>query len=126
MRDLTMPRRRCHFITAMPPSSGDNHRVVSFPSAKVRKTDSWREPTNHGEPGLLLSLAKFERDGREEDYPHRMIMNALAFIVIIIMTVIGVWLMININDQHHTRLHTYAYQFSQLALLTGRVLRNWR
>lgn len=107
-----MPRRRCHFITVLPPSNDDNHRVVSFPSARIRKTAFWREPTNDADPGLLLSLAKFERDGREDDYRHRMITNALALIVVVILTAIGVWLMTNIDDQHLTRLHTYDYEVS--------------
>jgi hypothetical protein len=57
-----------------------------------------------------LSLAKFERDDREGNYRHRMMMNTLAFIVLVILMVIGVGLMTRINDQHHTRLHTYVYQ----------------
>jgi hypothetical protein len=63
--DLTMPRRRRRF-----PSSDDSHRVVSFPSAKVRKTPWSHGPTHHRDPGLLLSLAKFERDDREGNYRH--------------------------------------------------------
>jgi hypothetical protein len=106
-RDLKTLRRRCHFRTAVPPSSDDNHRVVSFPSAKARKTAFWREPSNHEDPSLLLSIAKFERDDREDDYRHRMIMNALALIVVVILIVIGVWLMTNIIDQYHTRFHTF-------------------
>jgi hypothetical protein len=58
------------FITAMPPSSDDNHRVASFPCAKVRKLPG-REATHHGDPSLLLSLAKFERDDREDDHRNR-------------------------------------------------------
>jgi hypothetical protein len=106
-RDLTMPRRRCHF-----PSSDDNHRVVSFPSAKVRKTAWSRDPTHHRDPELFLILAKFQRDDRQGNYRHRMMMNALAFIVLAILIVIGVWLMTRINDQRRTRLHTYVYQTS--------------
>jgi hypothetical protein len=97
MRDLTMPRRRCHSITAMPPSSDDNHRVVSFPRAKVRSTAWSRKPTYNGEAGLLLSLAKFERDDREDDYRHRMIMNTLAFIVLVVLIGIGLWLMARVK-----------------------------
>ena len=98
-----MPRRRHHFITAMPPPSDDNRRVVSFPSGKARKTAFGRESSNQEDPAVLLSIAKFERDGREDDYRHRMVMNALALIVVVIVIVIGVWLMTNIGDQHHAR-----------------------
>jgi hypothetical protein len=61
----------------------------------------WRDPNRQGDPGILLSLAKFERDDGEDDYRHRMIMNMLAFIVLLTLTMIGFWLAININDQHH-------------------------
>lgn len=96
----------------MPPSSDDNHRVISFPSSKARKSAFWREPTNHEDPSLLLSIAKFERDGRKDDYRHRMMVNGLALIVVVILIVIGVWLMTNIIDQHHNRWHTVSYQLS--------------
>jgi hypothetical protein len=105
-----MPRRRYHCITAVPPSSDGDHRVVSFPSTKVRNTAWWREPTHHGDLGLLLSLAKFERDRRTDDHRPRMLLNALAFIVIVVLIVIGVWLMTNINDQDYTLLRNSAYQ----------------
>jgi hypothetical protein len=107
-----MPRPRCHFITAMPPSSDGDHHVVSFPSTKVKNTTWWRGPTHHADPGRLLSFAKFERDRRQDDHRHRMVLNALAFIVIVVLIVIGVWLITNINDQDHTLLHTSAYQIS--------------
>lgn len=54
-----------------------------------------------GEPGILLSLAKFERYDRGDDYRQRMLMNMLAFIFLLLLIVIGVWLAVNINDQHH-------------------------
>jgi hypothetical protein len=111
-RDLTMPRRQRHSITALPTSSDHNHRLVSFPSGKGRNTAFWREPTTHTDPGLLLSFAQFERDGLEDDYRHRMIMNGLALIVVVILIVIGVWMMTNIDDQHYSRLYPYAYQLS--------------
>jgi hypothetical protein len=92
----------------MPRSSDDNHRVVSFRPrrAKVSKTARWREPPHHGDPDILLSLAKFERDDREDDYRHRMIMNGLAFVTLLALIVIGVWLTDNISDQHHTLVRT--------------------
>jgi hypothetical protein len=70
---------------------------VSFPSAKVRKA-VWSCERIHRDPGVLLSLAKFERDDRQDDYRHRMIMNALAFIVLVVLIAIGLWLITTIND----------------------------
>jgi hypothetical protein len=86
-----------------------NHRVVSFRPrhAKSGDTARWREPIRRGDPGILLSLAKFERDNREDDYRQRMIMNALAFIVLLALIVIGVCLAVNINDQHHALAPSY-------------------
>jgi hypothetical protein len=86
-----MPRRRCHFIIATPPSRDGDHRVVSFPSTKVKNTTWWSGSTRHRDPGRLLSFAKFERDRREDDHRNRVVLNALAFIVIVVLIVIGVW-----------------------------------
>jgi hypothetical protein len=64
-------------------------------------TGQRREPT-HDRISLILNLSKFEVDVREDDYRHRMIMNGLAFVVLLVLIVIGIWLVSNINDQHHT------------------------
>jgi hypothetical protein len=86
----------------MPRSSDDNHRVVSFRPRRSKRGDTakWREPIRQGDPNILLSLAKFERDDREDDYRQRMILNMLALIILIALILIGVWLAVNINDQH--------------------------
>jgi hypothetical protein len=83
-------------------SSDDNHRIVSFRPRRAKRGDTakWREPIRQGDPSILLSLAKFERDDREDDYRRRMILNMLALIVLIALTLIGVWLAVSINDQH--------------------------
>jgi hypothetical protein len=56
-----------------------------------------REPINDHDPNIssVLSLAKYERDGEEDDYRHRMIMNGLALFVIAALIVAGVWLTAN-------------------------------
>jgi hypothetical protein len=54
-----------------------------------------------GDPSILLSLAKFERDDGEDEHRRRLFLNVLAFIVLLALTVIGVWLAVNINDQYH-------------------------
>src|SRR5262249_32072486 len=46
---------------------------------------------------LILSLAKYERDGREDDYRERMIFNGLAFVVTAVLIAIGFWLESNID-----------------------------
>jgi hypothetical protein len=40
----------------------------------------------------LLSLAKYESDGQEDDYRHRMLVNMLGFVVTIAFIATGVWL----------------------------------
>jgi hypothetical protein len=68
------------------------------------RTDKRCEPTDDRNQRIssILNLAKFELDAREEDYRHRMIMNGLAFVVLLALITIGIWLAANINDQHHT------------------------
>jgi hypothetical protein len=93
---------RRHLFCAMPLSSDDNHLVVSFRPRRAKSGDiaRWSAPIGQGDPSILLSLAKFERDDREDDYRQRMAQNMLAFIVLIALTLIGVWLAVNINNQH--------------------------
>jgi hypothetical protein len=44
------------------------------------------------------TLAKYERVDGEDDYRHRMIMNAAALAVTIILAMAGAWLAITIGD----------------------------
>jgi hypothetical protein len=44
-----------------------------------------------------LRLAKYERDGQEDDYRHRMTKNVLAFFVTVVLIATGVWLAANIH-----------------------------
>jgi hypothetical protein len=101
-----MPPKRRHSASATPLSGNDDHRIVSFRPrcAKINETTRLRGPTCHRDPdiSLTLSLIKFELDGREDDYQHRMIMNGLAFVVLLALVTIGIWLAANINDRHHT------------------------
>jgi hypothetical protein len=101
-----MPPKRRHSASATPPSGNDDHQILSFRlrRAKINETTRLRGPTRHRDPGILLtlSLVKFELDGREDDYQHRMIMNGLAFVVLLALVIIGIWLAANINDRHHT------------------------
>ena len=100
-----MTSRRRHFTTATPQSSDDDRRIVSFRPRHAKRigTDKRRRPANDPDRriSLILNLAKFEVDVREDDYRHRMIMNGLAFVVLLVLTIIGIWLAANINDQHH-------------------------
>ena len=65
----------------MPRSNDDNHRVVpsSLDGPKGGMPPAGSERVRQGDQSILLSLAKLERDYREEDYRQRMILNVLAF-----------------------------------------------
>jgi hypothetical protein len=101
-----MTSRHRHFISAIPQSGDDDHRILSFRPRhdKINGTARRREPAHDHDPSisLILNLAKFEVDNREGDYRHRMIVNGLVFVVLLALILIGVWLAANINDQHHT------------------------
>jgi hypothetical protein len=53
-------------------------------------------PAHSGEP--VAGLSKFERTEGEDDYRHRMTMNALAFLVTIVLVTIGIWLATSIAE----------------------------
>jgi hypothetical protein len=43
-------------------------------------------------------LAKYERTKGEDDYRHRMTMNALALLITAVLVTVGIWLAISIAD----------------------------
>ena len=111
-----MMSRRCDFTSATPQSSNDDGRIVSFRPrrGKLVKMDKWREP-GYGRDrhiSVILNLAKFEVDAREDDYRHRMMMNGLAFLVLLALIIIGIWLAANISDQHHSSVPATSTQRS--------------
>jgi hypothetical protein len=100
-----MTSRHRHFTSATPQSGDDDHRILSFRPRRTEITGTARQrgSTHDRDPGisLILNLAKFEIPNREDDYRHRMIVNGLAFAVLLALILIGVWLAANIHDQHH-------------------------
>jgi len=46
------------------------------------------------DPGPLLveRIARYERDGHDDDYRHRMIVTGLALVVAITLVTVGTWL----------------------------------
>ena len=78
-----------------------NQTVVRFTRRHAQSGASTeRSVVQNHEPNIvfLLSLAKYERDGEEDDYRHRMIENGLAFMVTIALIATGVWLASNLHD----------------------------
>jgi hypothetical protein len=74
----------------------DEHRVVRFRPRRARPDGlaRWREPMHHRDPGNLLveGIARYERDGQDDDYRHRMIVNGLGLVAAIVLIVVGTWL----------------------------------
>jgi hypothetical protein len=68
-------------------SSSDNEpRVVRF----RRGPDGARTPVTGPPP--VDDLAKYQRDAGADDYRHRMIVNAAAFVFVIALIGAGIWL----------------------------------
>jgi hypothetical protein len=97
-----MMSERRHSILGALQSGDDVHRVVRIwpRCAKAEETTGRRKPIHDRDPNIssILSLAKYERDGQEDDYRHRVIINGLALVVTVALIAIGVWLAANIHD----------------------------
>jgi hypothetical protein len=82
-----------------PSKDEDKGRVVAFrprPShswnAKLRPRDQSRSP--------VADLSKYSRGPEEDNYPHRMFMNLLAFLVLSFIVCCGIWLADNMSETH--------------------------
>jgi hypothetical protein len=53
-----------------------------------------RVPRPAGVPGqpVIEDIGKYERDGRDDDYRHRMFMNVLGFLTCAMLVAAGVWI----------------------------------
>ena len=85
-------------------STSDDQRVVRFrPRRASRAADGGRErragpSIRDSEQSVVPDLAKYEcRDGEEEDYRHRMLMNVIAFMVNAVLIVVGVLFLGNVK-----------------------------
>lgn len=74
-------------------TSGDDHRVLQFrPRGRAG-------PAPRPQPREPEDLSRYESaDDEPDDFRHRMIMNAFAFGVAILLTAAGVWLAIAMTD----------------------------
>jgi hypothetical protein len=82
-----------------PSKDEDKGRVVAFRprtshswNAKLRQRDQSRSPVS--------DLSKYSRGPEEDDYPHRMFMNLLAFLVLSLIVCCGIWLADNMSETH--------------------------
>jgi len=74
------------------PPSNDG-RVVPF-----RRPGASRWPVNAPPHGPVRDLTEFERGDTDDDYRHRMAMNALGLLVTILLILAGIWLVDKIAE----------------------------
>jgi hypothetical protein len=85
-------------MTLQPSKEEEKGRILAFRprasrswNAKLRLRDQPRSPVN--------DLSKYSRGPEEDDFRHRMAMNLLAFALLSLIVVCGVWLTNNINKK---------------------------
>jgi hypothetical protein len=80
----------------------DQGRVIRF---RPRGTPPWRlsppRPRRGNTP--VRDLSKYESAKGEDDYRHRMTMNALALVITSVLVVVGTWLAVSIADMRKKR-----------------------
>jgi hypothetical protein len=79
--------------------SDDEGRVVRF-RPRGASPSGWRWPLQRSRPGdtPVADLTKYQNTTGEDDYRHRMTMNALALAATTILVVAGIWLAVSIAD----------------------------
>jgi hypothetical protein len=77
----------------------DKGRVLPF---RPRAPDSWnaRLRLRDQSRSPVSDLSKFSRGPVEDDYPHRMFMNLLAFLVLSLIVGCGIWLADNMSERN--------------------------
>ena len=75
-----------------PPGSGEERgRVIELWSRRPRVGTEGKSSGAPGRPAVE-DIAKFERQGRDEDYRHRMLINVLGFLFCAALALAGIWL----------------------------------
>jgi hypothetical protein len=79
--------------------SKESGQVIRFRPRKAARS-GWRWPMQRARLNEtpVADLTKFESTKGEDDYRHRMAMNALALVATTILVVVGIWLSISISD----------------------------
>jgi hypothetical protein len=81
-------------------SLDDEHRVLRFRRrGRVDDLPGWRASDGRGDRGISpdASLARYERDGGDDDERHRMMVNIMGFGAAAVLVAIGSWLAIAIG-----------------------------
>jgi len=80
-----------------PTKDEDKGRVLPF---RPRAPHSWNAKLRlRDQSPPVADLSKYSRAPEEDDYPHRMFMNLLAFLVLSFIVGCGIWLADNISDR---------------------------
>jgi hypothetical protein len=66
------------------PSSEDKGRILQFRRRVSMPAVPPRNPVD--------DLARYERSQEQDDYRHRMMMNGAALLVVLVLTVVGIWI----------------------------------
>jgi hypothetical protein len=83
---------------SLPPD--DDSRVVRFRPRGSASRARWRWPSARDKLGdsPVDGLAKYERGESDDDYRHRMKMNALALVFTVLLMAAGIWLVGKLAD----------------------------
>jgi hypothetical protein len=79
--------------------SKDSGQVVRFRPRDASRS-GWRWPVPRARPNEtpVADLSEYENSKGEDDYRHRMTMNALALVATAILVAAGIWLSVSIAD----------------------------
>ena len=79
--------------------SKDSGQVIRFRPRNASRS-GWHRPVPRARPNEtpVADLSEYESTKGEDDYRHRMTMNALALVATTILVVAGIWLSVSIAD----------------------------
>ena len=80
-----------------PPRTEERGRVLPFMPRAARSPNDKRLCEQSRSP--VPDLSRFQRLPQDEDYGHRMLMNLLAFAVLSVMVLFGVWIADNMSER---------------------------
>ncbi len=86
-------------MLGLPQSNNGDPPMARFRPRRVRadgRSDGAKGDRDIGSFSVL-SLAKYERADQDDNYWHRLAVNGLALIWVVILMVIGIWLVDNIT-----------------------------
>jgi hypothetical protein len=83
----------------------ESGRVIRF-RPRGASPSGWRWPVQRSRPNAespVADLSKYESTHGEDDYRHRMTINALALLTTAVLVAVGLWLAISIADMRKSQ-----------------------